>query len=101
MIDKIDHAFERVFLSFVHDLEYERSDDVKALAIAHRFVVASVGKQNTFEKRSIAVVLVGSAAKSRTARSMQIFDDLHAKLIVVWIGTFVKGDTTNARPVQI
>lgn len=35
VIDQIDHALERVVLALVHDLEYERGNDVKALTVAH------------------------------------------------------------------
>lgn len=101
VIDEIDHALERFLFALVHNLEYERGDDVEALTIAYRFVVACVGEQHAFEQSSIAVVLVGSAAERRASGSMQVFDDLHAELVVVGIGSFVEGYAAYPRPIQV
>lgn len=101
MIDEIDHAFERVLFALLHNLEYQRGDDVKALTIADRLVVASVGEKHALEERSIAVVLVRTATERRAASSMQIFDDLNAEFVVVRVRAFVECDAANTRPVEV
>ena len=98
VVYQVDHAHESLFFLFVHNFEYERGYDVKALAVADGFVVAGESEKDSFEQSSVALVLV--PAECATAGTMKILDNLYAQLVVVWIGAIVEGHALHFVPVD-
>ena len=56
VIDEVDENQQGVFRMHLDDFEDDRGENVKALAVADGFIVASEGEKDAFENRSIDVI---------------------------------------------
>ena len=56
VVDEVDENQQCVLLVHLHDLENDRGENVKALAIADGFVVACEREKDASENRSIGVI---------------------------------------------